>query len=145
MVKVRILLVVLAAFLQLTNFFNLFGVKPNFSLAVLAAIATSGIIFRDYLLLALLSAIFLKFNPGFDAGILAFAVTAFAVFAANNYLPWNRYINNIILIVAATLLLQILLVPIRINLPEVIYNVILGVVVLMILPKDYGQEKRFKF
>lgn len=122
--------------MQLTNFFNLFGVKPNFSLAILAAIISAGIVFHNYLLLALLSAALLKFKPGFDAGALAFAVTAFAIFAANSYLPWNRYINNAVLIIAATFLLQMLLVPARVTLPEVVYNLILSTVILMVLPKD---------
>lgn len=144
MVKVRFLLIILAAFLQDTNFFNFFDVKPNFSLAVLAAIVSAGIVLPEYLLLALLSAVLLKFKPGFDAGALALAVTALAIFAAHSYLPWNRHINSVVLIVGATLLLQILLVPARINLPEVVYNVILSTVILMALPKDYGPEKRFK-
>ena len=136
MAKVRLLLIIFAAFLQLTNFFNFFGVKPNFSLAVLAAIAATGVVFREYLLLALLSAVLLKFKPGFDAGALAFAITAFAIFAANRYLPWNRFLNNFVLIIGATFLLQLTISPVKINFLETAYNLALSAVILMILPKD---------
>lgn len=132
----RFLLVLLAAFFQLTNFFNIFGVKPNFSLAVLAAIAAAGIVFHEYILLVLLSAVLLKFNPGFDVGALVFAITAFTIFAANRYLPWNRFLNNFVLIIGATFLLQLMILPARINFSEIVYNLILSAVILIVLPKD---------
>lgn len=131
--------------MQLTNFFNLFGIKPNFSLAVLVAIAASGVALHEFLLPALLSAVILKFKPGFDVSALAFAITAFAAFAANRFLPWTRYINNTVLIVGATVFLNILLSPIRITPLEIVYNVILGTTVLMALSKNNEQEERFKF
>src|SRR3989338_165368 len=143
-----ILLVVVAAFLQGVNFY-IFGVKPNWALAVFLALAFVAD-FWFYLVMEFSALIVLRFQPAFSWELGALAVIIFLVFIAARQLPWKESINFLFLTFASPTLFYLLVNPkflyfqIGIFLIELFYNLLLGLTVFFIL-KNYAPKSRFRF
>src|SRR3989344_5604048 len=105
-----ILLVSLLALLQSLGF-SLLGIEPN--LALLAVIAASFFVedLLEGLFLVALSALILKFSPGFGKEILLFSLIGAASVITRIYFPWSHFIVNLILIAAGTLAFYLVLAP----------------------------------
>ncbi len=105
-----VLLVSLLALLQSLGF-SLLGIKPD--LALLAVIAASFFVedLLEGLFLVALSALILKFSPGFGKEILLFSLIGAASVITRIYLPWRHFIVNLILIAAGTLTFYLVLAP----------------------------------
>lgn len=105
-----ILIVGLLAFWQAFGF-SILDIKPN--LALVAVIVAS--FFVDNLwqgfFLVVLSALILKFVPGFEKEILIFSLIGAGTVAIKNRLPWHQFLANIFLVVLGTLIFYLFLAP----------------------------------
>ena len=121
-------IILLAGLLQQTNVFGIFGVKPNLLLAILIP-AT---FFLDQMLMVVgLLAIALlvsDFRAGFAEESASLALLILAAPLLGRRLPWNPFVNNIILVAGFTLIFYLLTgpgyifgAPLRI-LWEIVYN-----------------------
>src|SRR3989344_419225 len=143
-----ILLVVVAAFLQGANFY-IFGVKPNWVLAVFVALAFAAD-FWFYLLLDFVALIILRFQPAFSWELGALAIIIFLVFLAARHSLWKESVNFLVLIFAAPILFYLLVNPTFLYLQpgvfllELFYNLLLGLTVFFIL-ENYASKARFRF
>lgn len=127
-----ILLVSLSALLQSLGF-SLLGIEPN--LALLTVIAASFFIedLFEGLFLVVLSAVILKFSPGFGKEIILFSLIGAASVIIEKYLPWRHLVGNLILIAAGTFTFYLILAPNLILelifLKELILNLALGILI----------------
>ncbi|TSC82996.1 MAG: hypothetical protein G01um101419_349 [Parcubacteria group bacterium Gr01-1014_19] len=111
--KLAILLpiILLAGLFQNTGVFNIFGVKPNLLLAVLIP----AIFFLDQILAvaaALAIALLVSdFRAGFAGESVVLALLILIVPVFGRRLPWNPFINNMVLVGAATIVFYLLTGP----------------------------------
>lgn len=141
------LLVAALGILQNTDILNVYGVKPNLILAFL--IATS--FFLDsiplFLLLVIVSAVFLRFSGGWEWELLVLAVLV--VFAAwtGRIIAWRPVFSVAFLIGIGTMLFylavgrQFLLAAWPTVLGEMGYNAILGVLVYKWLSYEKNNDR----
>ena len=97
-------LILLVAVLTLVQSFNfsILGVKPNLSLIAVIAASFFIIDIWEGFLLTAISAFLLKFSPVLTRELIVFIGIAFVVVILRNYLPWRRFLNNLILVALAT-------------------------------------------
>ncbi|MDP2696436.1 MAG: hypothetical protein Q8O87_04300 [bacterium] len=135
------LLIVSASMIQSTNFLVVGGAKPNLVLAALAVLAILNWPLIEYLTWMLVAAILLKFSPILSWISVVFLITAVKMFFINRFLPWSRYLSGIVVIISGTAVFYILGAPIFLYhqwptvLLELVYNVVVGVILIMIWPK----------
>ena len=143
-----ILLVLTAAWIQGANFY-IFGVKPNWVLAVFLALAFVAD-FWFYLLMELAALIILRFQPAFSWELGVLALVIFLVFMAARHLPWKESVNFLVLSCAAPTLFYLLVNPTflyshpSVFLLELFYNLLLGLTIFFIL-ENYAPKSRFRF
>lgn len=117
--------------------FSVFNVKPNLALSALIAVSFFvENIWQGFLLIAL-SALILKFSPGFEKGIFVLSLIGCGAVLVKRYHPWRYFFGNLILIVLATCVFYLVLAPNLINsilfLQELIFNVLAGVIIFAFL------------
>lgn len=124
-----ILLVGLLTLLQAFGF-SLFNIKPNLALLVIIAASFFLNNFWERFLLVALAVLILKFSPGFTKEILFFFLIGATAVMVKDYLPWNTFLSNLILITLATFIFYLLLAPSlilsNIFIKELFLNLILG-------------------
>lgn len=90
---------------------TLFGVVPNFVLAVIIVSALFlGDVWHELLLLSVASFL-LKFSPTIEREIVAFFVVGLLISVGARRLPWHLFINGIFIAASATILLYALIDP----------------------------------
>jgi len=140
---VSLALVSFAGILQNTDILNIAGVKPNVALGVLISLSFIISEVLHFLVLLVVAAGILGFQPGSSAATLVFGALVLFVFFAHDRLPGRAFINNILLIGFTTIFFYIIVdFPfLRSNFLsvayEVIYNVILGTVFLFSFKKIF--------
>ncbi len=134
--KLAILLpiILLAGLFQNTGVFNIFGVKPNLLLAVLIP----AIFFLDQILVVVaalaLALLVSDFRAGFAGESAALALLILIVPIFGRRLPWNPFINNMVLVGGSTILFYLLTSPAYIAdaplavLGEILYNSLLAAI-----------------
>ena len=103
MARLFSLILLVAVFTLIQSFsFSILGTKPN--LALIAVIAASFFVLDAWegFFLAAIAAFLLKFSPALTKELVVFAAIAVAAVIARNYLPWRRFLNNLILVALAT-------------------------------------------
>ncbi len=142
------LLVVLAGFFQQWPLLAVNGIRANFVMVLLIALAFIPDKFYEYLWFVVLGLFILKFQSGFDGALLGVGLITIAAFWLGREMPWHWIVNNTALVVAGTLVVYILAKPSFILsnwlvvLGEIIYNVIIGTLLFFALASD---ERRSKF
>ncbi len=142
------LLVVMAGFFQQWSLLTVHGIRANFVMVLLVALSFIPDKFYEYLWLVVLGLFVLKFQSGFDGGLLGTGLIAIAAFWLGREMPWNWIFNNTVLVVIGTLTSYILAKPSFILdgwlvvLGEIIYNLIIGTLLFSALSSD---ERRSKF
>ncbi|MEK7640862.1 MAG: hypothetical protein AAB389_02600 [Patescibacteria group bacterium] len=127
-------IILLAGLFQNTNVFNIFGIKPNLLLAVLVA----AIFFLDQILevvAALALALLISdFRAGFAGESAALTLLVLVSPLLSRRLPWNPFINNMVLVGGFTVVFYLLTSPgYVIGLPfgvlgEVLYNALFAAI-----------------
>lgn len=141
-------LVVFAGLIQQSGWFAVNGIRANFVMVLLIVLSFLPEKFIEYLWLVTLGLFFLKFQSGFDGGLLGVALISIAAFWLGREMPWQWAMNNTILIFAGTFAVYILARPSFILdhwlvvLGEIIYNLIIGTLLFFAISSD---EKRSKF
>lgn len=107
----------------------LFGVIPNFVLAVIIVSALFlGDVWHELFLLSVASFL-LKFSPTVEREILAFFVIGLLISISARQLPWHLFINGMFITVIATTLLYALIDPRSITslmfAQELLYTIVL--------------------
>ncbi|MDP3998974.1 MAG: hypothetical protein Q8P76_00040 [bacterium] len=137
------LLVILAGFIQNTDWINLFGVKINL---ILASVLVLGLFINNpwhRIILAIIGTA-LTGQPGWNTESLVLLALLIAAPYFKNYLFGQPAFNNIILIFTATIAFYLIINPgFLISYPavvllEVIYNLIFGSMLYFILEKKYA-------
>lgn len=133
--------VVCLTFLQTINF-AIFSVKPNLALVAIIIVAFFIANIWEVFLLVILSALILKFSPGFSGEILIFSLITFTAIVIRKYLPWHLIINILFLIIVATVFFYIFSAPgliiSIIFLKELVYNIIIGFLIFIVLHHIIG-------
>lgn len=142
---ILLLFVFLASLIQ-TLWLDTAGFAPNL---VLVAIITSSFLVSDILegiLVSVAGAFFLKFGPGFEKEILLIFSIGAAASILKNYLPWQNYLNNIILIFLGTLIFYIFSALstkfFTVFVQEVSWNIFFGLLMFVILDAILKDKKR---
>ena len=131
-------LVAAAAFLQGTNF-NIAGVKPNWTLAVLLVLAFFINDFIFYFILVLLASVILRFQPSFSWELAVWLLIVLTGFFAARRLPWRGIVNFSVMICAGTVGFYLLIDHkfvygnIGVWSAELIYNVLVGLSLFLTL------------
>ena len=131
-----ILIVGLLTFWQ-TSGFSILDIKPN--LALVAIIAASFFIDNLWqgIFLVVLSALILKFVPGFEKEILIFSLIGVGAVLIKNRLPWRQFLANIFLVSLGTLIFYLFLAP-RLIISvifweELVLNLIFGALIFALM------------
>jgi hypothetical protein len=136
-------LIVALTLVQSASYSVLFGVKPNFILAiliVLAALTESGLTFGFFVLL---SGALLSFHEGIGSEIVFLWGVSVAAFLARRILPWHAFLNALAMIVIGTVLfyaaldIGFLYREPSILIQELVYNSVIGGIL-------YGLLQRIK-
>lgn len=104
-------IVLVVGLFQNTNVFSIFGIKPNLLLALLvpAAFFLENILTMTAILAI---ALFLSdFRSGFTSESASLAVLALVAPALTRRLPWEPFVNNIVLMGAMTVIFYLLASP----------------------------------
>lgn len=139
-------LIIVAGVLQNSNLFNIFGVKPNLSLVVLAALGFFAGRFLDYLILVLISGLLLKTEPGFEFAAAAFIGVVILLYFSERFLPWRSIINNLVLVAFGTAIMYFVINPgfvianLGVFLGEMMFNLSLGSAIFLALSRFYEKE-----
>ena len=140
-----VILVLVSALLQNTEFLSFYGIKINLVLALLLTFGFFIHNFWHYLTLSLEGILLLKISPGLDKQTLALFILVIAAFYLKKYLFWQPIINNVFLIIVATALFYLLIdfdfliYNTATIILEAVYNVICGLVLYLILKRIYGE------
>ncbi len=137
-------LVLIASLFQTTSLFLIGGVKPNLALVFIVAISNFEKSWIRRVILVLLAALILTFAPFATwIDIIFISATLFAV-ALLDYLPWQRIVNGIVVVSAATIILNLPGLNFGIIALELIMNIILVSVFTLLLGIFYGTKKAQK-
>lgn len=88
---------------------SIWGVMPNFVLAVIVVAALFLTDIWHELFLISLASFLLKFSPIIEREILAFFAVSLLIVISERRLPWHAFINGIFLTVCSTVLLYALI------------------------------------
>lgn len=144
-----IFLLLAVAWLQGANFY-IFGVKPNWILAVFVALVFVIIDFWFFAMLVFLTSAALRFQPDFSWELTSLVLIALTVFFLVRRLPWKESVNFFILMVFGSAVFYLLINPaifyVRpgVFLLELVYNLILGFILLLVF-EYYAPKSRFRF
>lgn len=127
-----VLIFVLAGLFQNTEFFTVFGIKPNLLLIALVAISffIKGI--QAYLNFVLASIMLSSVSGGISTEQIVLAGLALAAFPAGRYLHWQPVFNNFLIIGVATALFYLFTAPAfmlsgwQVVVGEIVYNLFVG-------------------
>ena len=128
------LTVFVSGLLQNTNILNVYGIKPNITLAVLIAASFFLADFLVYLAAVLFVIVILIFQGSFQAEQLILGLLAIAAFFAEKQLHWRPILGNLVLIGAGTVIFYLLSSPAflignpALVLGELAYNLFLGII-----------------
>lgn len=140
-----LILVIVSAFLQGTNF-NIGGVKPNWILTSLAALAFLEADLFFFSIIVLAAIIVLRYQPAFDWNLTALIIVVFAVFFLGRRLPGREIVNFLFVLILATIGIYLLIDPefifrnFSFFLRELIYNLILGMAYFHIFKSLIGKR-----
>ncbi len=140
--------VLLAGFLQHWPVFSIYGIRPNFTLVILIVLSFLFDQFIPYIWLVLLGLFTLKFQAGFDGGLLGVGLISISAYWLSREMPWKRIYNNSVLIVAGTIVSYVLAKPSFLSgfwlvvVGEIIYNLIIGSLLFLVFSSD---ERRSEF
>ncbi len=136
--KLIFLILLVGALSTVQSFgFSVLGVKPDLALSALIAVSFFvENIWQGFLIIAL-SALILKFSPGFENGIFVLSLIGCGATLVKKYHPWRYFFGNLILIVLTTSIFYLVLVP---NLifsalffHELVFNLIAGAIIFAFL------------
>ena len=141
-----ICLVVVVGLMQNTTLVNIAGVKPNLILVLLLFFIPLTANFYEYLVLLLVAGSVLNLGGSFNGNVVVLLVALVFAYLIHRRLLWAKYFNNLILIALSTALFYVLSSPSFIYenwdivLREIIYNLILGsVLILLLFPSGHRQ------
>ncbi len=139
-------LTVIFSFVQFFNL-SIFGVKPNFAIAIIAAVSFFVSDVWEGVFLVFLSAFILKFSPYLDREILIFSIAGILAAVFSKYLPWRHLVSNIAVTLLYTLIFYLFLFPAGIIslvfLQEVFYNILISSAVFLGLGQTFPQGKLY--
>jgi len=125
--------------------FSILSIKPNIALVAIITVSFFATNLWHRIFLVLLSAMILKFAPGFEKEILIFSLIGAAMVISRDYLPWHHFLNNLFLVAVGTLVFYLLLAPnlilSAVFLAELFLNLVFGVLIFALL-KYLWQNKK---
>ncbi len=110
--KLVFLILIIGLLTLLQSFgFSILSIKPNIALVAIIAVSFFTANLWHRIFLVVLSAIILKFAPGFEKEILTFCLIGVTLAVAKDYLPWHHFLNNLFLVAAGTIIFYLILAP----------------------------------
>jgi len=115
--------------------FSILSIKPNIALVAIITVSFFATNLWHRIFLVVLSAMILKFAPGFEKEMVI----------SRDYLPWHHFLNNLFLVAVGTLVFYLLLAPnlilSAVFLAELFLNLVFGVLIFALL-KYLWQNKK---
>lgn len=146
------LILSLAAILQSSSAFLIFGVKPNFVLASFVAAAFYAPDLLRYLLIIFLPTVLLKSGSGWQWEPVLLALFGMLAFYFAKRLPWNSLVNVLACVTAATILFYVFFDNLflagtwAVLALELFYNLIFSALIFyclrLLFSNEYGQMLR---
>lgn len=146
---VQLALITLAAFLQSVSWLSLAGVKINLVLVILLAQAFLIDDWKEYLLLVLVSVLFLR-TEKLDWAMMILAGITISAYLMKKILPWQSLVSYLIFVLSATFIFYGLMDwrfikdnP-NLFLKELFYNLLFGGFLYSVLAKFHEEKIRIK-